>query len=264
MAKITLVGYGNMGAALAAGWVDSGIPSTDIVVVDSNAAACEAAREAGFLVSAEAQVADAVVLAVKPALVDSVASNLADLDAGVVVLSIAAGRNLESLERALGHRCPVVRAMPNTPAAIRHGVTGMCAAPRVTEQQRALCESLMAAVGDVVWVDDESLMDAITAVSGSGPAYVFLLIESMQAAARAHGFDDEKAALLATSTLAGAGAYAKSTGLDAAQLRRRVTSPNGTTQAALDILMAENAFATLIEKAVSAAVDRSRELASES
>jgi pyrroline-5-carboxylate reductase len=160
----------------------------------------------------------------------------------------------------LGGRAAVVRAMPNTPAAVGRGMTVLIANERVSTAQRACAEELMGAVGAVEWVADEALMDAVTAVSGSGPAYVFLLIESLAAAGVAAGLDAVLAKRLATVTVAGAGAYAELAGEEAAELRRRVTSPGGTTQAALEVLMAEDGIPSLLERAVKAAAARSREL----
>jgi pyrroline-5-carboxylate reductase len=259
--SITLVGYGNMGRALAAGWVAHGRPPATITIVDPSGPALEVARSAGFVTSADAPAGDVVVLAVKPQLVDDVARQFAGRAGDTVFLSIAAGRTIAGILAALGGTGAVVRAMPNTPAAIGRGVTGLCAGPDVDDRQRSLCDTLLAAVGRTVWVDDERLLDAVTAVSGSGPAYVFLLIECLARAGRTQGLDADVAATLALETVAGAGAYAAVADVDAAELRRRVTSPQGTTEAALDVLLADSALAALLERAVAAATDRSRELA---
>jgi pyrroline-5-carboxylate reductase len=178
-----------------------------------------------------------------------------------VFLSIAAGKTIAQIAAGLGASAAVVRAMPNTPAAIGQGMTALVANAAVSEAQRALCGELMAAVGAVAWLDDERHMDAVTAISGSGPAYVFLLIECFEQAALELGLDAALAKQLALTTVAGAGAYAAATGESAAELRRRVTSPNGTTQAALSVLMAQPGMRELLVRAARAAAERSRELA---
>jgi pyrroline-5-carboxylate reductase len=165
------------------------------------------------------------------------------------------------MQRLLGPVAKVVRAMPNTPAAIRQGVTVACAGSGVSQDQRGLCERLLAAVGDVAWVEDEALLDAVTAVSGSGPAYVFLLAELMERAAVEQGLPPDLARLLARRTVAGSGALLAASAEDAAALRRAVTSPKGTTERALDVLMAEDAWPAVVSRAIAAATARSRELA---
>jgi pyrroline-5-carboxylate reductase len=202
---------------------------------------------------------DVVVLAVKP---NQIAAVLADcrVATSAVFLSIAAGKTLSQLESGLGRGAAVVRAMPNTPAAIGRGMTGLAANLAVTPAQRALCAELLTAVGEVAWLADEAQMDAVTAVSGSGPAYVFLLVECLERAGRELGLDAALAKQLAVATVAGAGLYAAQSATDAAELRKRVTSPNGTTQAALDVLMGDAGLDSLITRAVRAAAARSREL----
>jgi pyrroline-5-carboxylate reductase len=180
--------------------------------------------------------------------------------AGTVFLSIAAGKTLTQLEAGLGAGTPVVRAMPNTPAAIGKGMTVLVASSAVSAAQRAACADLLAAVGAVAWVEHERDMDAVTAVSGSGPAYVFLLIECLERAGVQAGLTADLARQLALATVAGAGAYAEVAGEPPAELRRRVTSPGGTTEAALAVLGSEHGLAELVERAVRAAAARSREL----
>jgi pyrroline-5-carboxylate reductase len=267
-ASIVLIGYGNMGRALASGWVARGIPAAAITVVDPNTEATEGAAEQGHATASDAAAAasgaDVVLLAVKPAELDTVLASLATQRERIgVFLSIAAGKTLSGMQRILGDAAAIVRAMPNTPAAIGQGMTGLCASASVSEAQRALCTELLTAVGRVEWVEDEARMDAITAVSGSGPAYVFLLIECLTAAGCEAGLEAGLARRLATATVAGAGAYAAETDVDAAELRRRVTSPGGTTAAALDVLQDDDAFANLLRRAVRAAAERSRELAAD-
>ena len=206
--------------------------------------------------------ADAVVLAVKPQQLEGTLPQYRNAAEGRgVFLSIAAGKSLAFYEDVLGADAAVVRGMPNTPAAIGQGMTVLVANPAVDGRQRRLCESLMSAVGQVAWIDDEGLMDAVTAVSGSGPAYVFLLIECLAAAAAEVGLDRTLAERLALATVAGAGAYASVAEADAAELRRRVTSPGGTTEAALQVLAGSVSLEQLMADAVRAAAKRARDLA---
>jgi pyrroline-5-carboxylate reductase len=255
-----------MGQALVRGWLARGRDAASIRVVDTAPAARAAATALGIAASEQAGTAASaaapavVVLAVKPNQLAAALAELAPRAAGTVFLSIAAGKTLAQIEAGLGAGVGVVRAMPNTPAAIGQGITALVANPAVAPAQRALCEELLAAVGATAWLDDERDMDAVTAVSGSGPAYVFLLIECLERAAVEAGLAPELARRLALATVAGAGAYAAASAEPAAELRRRVTSPGGTTQAALDVLGAERGLADLIERAVRAAAKRSREL----
>jgi pyrroline-5-carboxylate reductase len=261
---IVLVGCGNMGAALLGGWLAQGVDARQIRVVDTQPGALERARglgvDAGSTLDGAAP--DILVLAVKPQQLDALLPACRDLVAErTLVLSIAAGKPLGLFERFLGKRAMLVRAMPNTPAAIGRGITVLVANDAVGPVQRDIAETLMRAGGDVVWIDDESLMDAVTAVSGSGPAYVFLLIEALTLAARDAGLDAELAERLATATVAGAGAYAQQAGQGAAVLREHVTSPGGTTEAALEVLMNDQGLKALMIAAVRAATRRGRELA---
>jgi pyrroline-5-carboxylate reductase len=259
--ELLLVGFGNMGQALVRGWLAKGIAPTAIHVVDSSSAARAVATKLGVGASesvAGAGNAEVGVLAVKP---NQIAAAVAEFrGAANVYLSIAAGKTLAQLEAGLGTGTAIVRAMPNTPAAIGRGMTVLVANEAVTAQSRTRCSELLAAVGAVAWIDDERDMDAVTAVSGSGPAYVFLLIECLERAGVAAGLAAPLARQLALTTVAGAGAYAEGAGEPPAELRRRVTSPGGTTQAALAVLGAEDGLARLVERAVRAAADRSREL----
>jgi len=265
--KILLIGFGNMGQALVRGWLERGIEPTQIRVVDPAEASREKARRLGIDASETvddgvlAERAEAAVIAVKPHQVEEVIRALTPLAAGgTLFVSIAAGKTIASLTRVLGDRAAVVRAMPNTPAAIGRGMTVMTPSAGVAPAQRSLADDLLGAVGATAWIDDEALMDAVTAVSGSGPAYVFLLIECLTRAGTKAGLDPALAERLATATVAGAGAYAERSGEPAAELRRRVTSPNGTTEAALRVLMGDGGLEGLLERAVRAAADRSREL----
>lgn len=250
-----------MGRALATGWLASEALDVRIRVFDPSVEARDQATGLGldaFAPGAEAGGdADVAVLAVKPAAIETA---LGELPPAKLYLSIAAGRTIHDIEALVGGDAAVVRAMPNTPAAIGFGVTGLCANSRVSSAGRTLATELMTTVGVVEWLEDESDMDALTAVSGSGPAYVFLLIECLTAAAVEVGLKPEMAQRLATETVRGAGAYAAESDLDAATLRRQVTSPNGTTAAALDVLLKDGSMQDLIRRAVAAAARRSREL----
>jgi pyrroline-5-carboxylate reductase len=265
---VVLVGGGKMGGALLAGWVRGALKPADAVVIEPDAAAQARLAPSGVRVLAKPSGLPAafkpgvIVLAVKPQIMDSVLPDYRALAAssGALVLSIAAGRTIPSFMNLLGP-VPIVRAMPNTPAAIGRGITVACAGAGVSEAMRARAGALLAAVGEVAWVDDETLMDAVTAVSGSGPAYVFLLIEALAEAGVEAGLAAPLAERLALVTVAGSGALALASGTPPAELRRNVTSPGGTTQAALDVLMAQDGLKPLIARAVGAATRRSRELA---
>ena len=262
--RLLLVGCGKMGGALLDGWLAQGIAAADIVVVEPNGVAPSgnpgliwvneyAAIPAGFA-------PDIVVLAVKPQLMNQVAAPYRSFAARACYLSIAAGKTLAGFAGLFGDAA-IVRAMPNTPAAVGRGITVLCANGRVSAAQRAVCGTLMAAVGEVAWVEDESLMDAVTAVSGSGPAYVFWLIETLARAGEAAGLSAAMAQQLARATVAGSGELARLSSDSPAQLRQNVTSPNGTTEAALKVLMAPDGLEPLMRRAVEAATRRSRELA---
>ena len=264
--RVLLIGFGNMGQALVRGWLARGRDAATIRVVDTASGARAAAAALGIAASeriaasSSSGAPDVVVVAVKPNQLAPALVELAAVASMPVFLSIAAGKTLAQLEAGLSAGAAVVRAMPNTPAAIGQGITALVANPAVTPAQRALCEELLAAVGATAWLDDEADMDAVTALSGSGPAYVFLLIECLERAGVEAGLEPELARRLALATVAGAGAYAAASSEPAAELRRRVTSPGGTTQAALEVLGSERGLADLISRAVRAAAKRSREL----
>ena len=264
--SILLVGGGNMGQALLRGWLADGRKPESVHAVDPDERARAAVGSLGIEASSKRPRsfhADAIVLAVKPHLVEGALEKYLDLaDGQAVLLTIAAGKTIAFYQDLLGSGAAIVRGMPNTPAAIGKGITALAANEFAGSAQRRLCESLMAAVGQVVWLEDDGLMDSVTAVSGSGPAYVFLLIECLAAAAVKVGFERELAERLALATVAGAGAYAMASGTDPAELRRQVTSPGGTTQAALEVLIGDSrALESLLGEAVQAAARRSRELA---
>jgi pyrroline-5-carboxylate reductase len=262
---IVLVGAGKMGSAMLDGWLALGLSPRNVAVLEPQPTpevAALAARGLQLNPSAAAigEVA-AVVVAVKPQVAPEVTPSLAPfVGAATVVVSIMAGRTLAFLAGALPGAA-LVRAMPNTPAAIGRGITVAVANARVSDAQRALVDALLSAVGAVEWVADEGLMDAVTALSGSGPAYVFLLAETMAQAGAAAGLPPALAATLARATVAGAGELLHRSPLDAATLRQNVTSPGGTTAAALDVLMAKDGLAPLMRRAIAAATARSRELA---
>ncbi|WBQ09359.1 pyrroline-5-carboxylate reductase [Hyphomonadaceae bacterium ML37] len=272
---IALVGAGRMGAALAAGWLKKSrnrVEPERIVFIDPNLS--DAARaladahgvrcEPALTPALARQVSD-IVIAVKPGMVTEVLAPLKDqLPEDALVVSIAAGVTLRTLGRALPGR-PAVRAMPNTPGAIGKGVS-VCAANEAGDgpDERGRTEMLLKPAGPVEWVDDERLMDVVTAVSGSGPAYVFLFCEALAAAAEAEGLPRELAQRLAVHTVAGSGALLTSGQGDASELRRTVTSPGGTTQAGLDALMGGSGLPGLVRNAVAAAARRSRQLGSDS
>jgi pyrroline-5-carboxylate reductase len=201
------------------------------------------------------------VLAVKPQAMEQALSEVAPLaQPHTVIVSIAAGVRLLKLESSFGEAQPAIRAMPNTPAQLGYGMTVAVANSQVSDDQRAAIDALFSAVGKVAWAEDEGLLDAVTAVSGSGPAYVFLLAECLAEAARRADLPPELAALLARETVAGAGALLAASPLPPATLRANVTSPGGTTAAALQILMAEDGLQQLVDRAVAAAKKRSIEL----
>ena len=264
--SILLVGGGNMGQALLRGWLADGRAAASVHVVDPAERARAAVGSLGIAASSERPLsfrADVIVLAVKPHLVEGALREYPDL-AGrrALLLTIAAGKTMSFYQELLGSGAAIVRGMPNTPAAIGRGITALAANEAVNSERRRLCEALMAAVGEVVWLKDDGLMDSVTAVSGSGPAYVFLLIECLAAAAEKVGLEKELAERLALATVAGAGAYAMASGAYPAELRRQVTSPGGTTQAALEVLIGDShALESLVGEAVQAAALRSRELA---
>jgi pyrroline-5-carboxylate reductase len=261
---LVLLGCGKMGSALLEGWLARGLPAGSITVLEpSPTPRLQALADAGLRLNAALPPDAAVaVLAVKPQMMGDALPRLAALGGGgTVFLSIAAGTPIRALEAALGEATPVVRAMPNTPAAIGRGITALFGNARVSVGGLAAAEALMQAVGQTVRLDAEAQMDAVTAVSGSGPAYVFLLIEALAAAAEAEGLPADLALALARATVAGAGALAESADRPPAQLRVDVTSPGGTTAAALEVLMDPDAgLPALVRQAVAAAAARSRAL----
>ncbi|NIZ08390.1 pyrroline-5-carboxylate reductase [Pseudooceanicola sp. HF7] len=259
---LVLLGCGKMGGAMLAGWLKSGVPPQSVWVIDPNPS--DWLKGTGVHLNEEITGTPAVaIVAVKPQMMGAALPSLQALGGGgTLFVSIAAGTQIAAFEAAFGASSPIVRAMPNTPAAVGRGITAIIGNAQVDAAALDLTEALLSAVGQVVRLESEEQMDAVTAVSGSGPAYVFHLIESMAAAGEAQGLSAELALQLAKATVAGAGALAEGTEESPTQLRVNVTSPNGTTQAALEVLMDEGAgFPPLLKRAVTAAADRSRELA---
>ncbi|MBA4208572.1 MAG: pyrroline-5-carboxylate reductase [Parvibaculum sp.] len=264
---LVLVGAGKMGSALLSGWLQGGLSPSLVYVREPQATDEIRALEAkGLKLNAPvAEIAAAqpalVLLAVKPQAMGAVLPELRPLvRPETVFLSIAAGTGLERLEELLGADVAAIRAMPNTPAAVGRGITVAHANGRVTEAQRALADGLLAAVGEVGWVEAEGLIDAVTAISGSGPAYVFYLVECLAAAGEGLGLDPALAMKLARETVSGSGEMLHRLPEPASELRANVTSPGGTTAAALDVLMGEGGLSPLMRRAAVAARDRAREL----
>ena len=261
---LLLVGCGRMGSAMLAGWRERGLAPSyavdpapgavrnagpDLTVVDDLAAI-----PAGFAPAA-------VILAVKPQSAAEALPPYARFAGSAVFLSIMAGRTIGGIQALLGGRAAIVRAMPNTPAAVRQGITVAAPNASVTAAQRELCGALLRAIGLVEWTEQEALLDPVTAVSGSGPAYVFLLAELMEKAAIEQGIAPDLARVLARQTVAGSGALLAASSESAAELRVAVTSPGGTTQAALEVLMAPDRLPKAFSEAIAAATKRSRDLA---
>lgn len=263
---IVLMGAGNMGGAMALGWVKSGIAGASIIAADPNPPEPMRTRlsEAGIGFAAAAPdnvVASVLFIAVKPQVMADVLPAYKSLvGPETIVVSIAAGKTLAFLEEHLGEAA-MVRAMPNTPAMIGRGVTGAFANARITSAQRKLVDSLLNVSGPVEWVETEALIDAVTAVSGSGPAYVFYLVECMAEAGHKLGLPADLAMRLARATVSGAGELLHQSPDAPSVLRKNVTSPGGTTAAALAVLMAEEGMQPLFDAALKAARDRAEELA---
>jgi pyrroline-5-carboxylate reductase len=265
---LVLAGAGNMGGAMLAGWLARGLEPSNIIVQDPGPPPATAELLAKHGVRSVQSIENlpkppaVLLMAVKPQVMDQVFPPLARL-AGpqTVVLSIAAGKTIASFEKHLAAGTGVVRSIPNTPAAVGRGITAAAANAHVTARHKETVTELLSAIGEVAWVDDEALIDPVTAVSGSGPAYVFYMVEALAAAGVAAGLKADLAMQLARATVTGAGELLHQSPLDAATLRQNVTSPNGTTYAALQVLMAKDGLEPLMTTAVAAATKRSRELA---
>jgi pyrroline-5-carboxylate reductase len=261
MTDVLLIGCGRMGSALLKGWRESKAVD-NATVVDPALPSLSGVTVVSSLADVADDLPETILLAVKPQMLDQVMPGLAErLPDGALIISIAAGKPIAYFAGRLGKPAAIVRTMPNTPAAIGRGITVCCAGPGVSTTQRDTADRLMKAVGAVTWIDDETLMHAVTAVSGSGPAYVFHLIEALQAAAITAGLPPALAAELARTTVTGAGELARQSPDDPAKLRQDVTSPGGTTAAALSVLMGEHGLSDLMTRAVAAATARSEELA---
>jgi pyrroline-5-carboxylate reductase len=266
MTEVLLVGCGRIGRALLTGWL-GGADIKRVVAVDP-AGDTQGISDPRFSLLADIDAIDGdfsphiVVLALKPQVMDAIAPAYRRfVERGATLLSVAAGKRLATLAAWYGGGASLVRAMPNTPAAIGRGITVCVAGDGISAERRELCGRLLAAVGTVEWVEEEALLDAVTAVSGSGPAYVFLVIETLAAAGAKAGLPADLAMRLARATVCGSGELALRSSASAETLRREVTSPKGTTEAALGVLMAEPGLQDLFDRAVAAATSRSRELA---
>ncbi len=266
--SLVLVGAGKMGTAMLEGWLAQGLNAKQLIVIEPQPSkSLKALARRGVSLNprpgpkAKADAA-AIVIAVKPQIAHEAVPPLG-LYAGksTLVLSIMAGRTLGFLAGALPPGAAIVRAMPNTPAAIGRGISVAAANAKVSARQRKFATDLLGAIGKVEWVSDESLLDAVTALSGSGPAYIFLLTESMTKAGIAAGLPPSLATRLARETVAGSAELLHRSDLDAATLRQNVTSPGGTTAAALEVLMGPGGFDELLTRAIAAATKRSRDLA---
>jgi pyrroline-5-carboxylate reductase len=265
---LVLLGAGKMGGAMLDGWLRAGISPRQIVTLDPSPPADVMQLIAGNGITHNPSIVDirdveVLLAAVKPQVMDEVLSSVASLrQFRPLIVSVAAGKTIASFARHFGSDAAIIRTIPNTPAAIGRGITVMTANQSVSEGQLQLAARLLASLGEVVTVHDEALIDAATAVSGSGPAYVFYLTECLTAAAVKVGLSPELAVKLARATVSGSAELMRQSGIDAETLRRNVTSPNGTTFAALQVLMAGDGMKPLFEKAIAAATQRSRELAS--
>ena len=267
--KLAFIGCGNMARSLIGGLIADGWNPRNIRVADSDPAQLERISGTSPVTTftqnnAAITDVDVVVLAIKPQITAMVCRELADTIARQqpLVISIAAGIRESALRNWLGKQTAIVRSMPNTPAMVQSGAAALYANPAVSEAQRSIAESILRAVGLAIWIDDEALMDAVTALSGSGPAYFFLFMESLEAAGCKLGLPPQTARLLTLQTAFGAAKMALESSEDAATLRRRVTSPGGTTENAVAVFE-ENGFAGLVSQALHAAASRSRELADE-
>ncbi|WP_298357639.1 pyrroline-5-carboxylate reductase [Rhodoblastus sp.] len=261
---LVLIGAGKMGAALLGGWLAAGISPRDIAVVEPNPpdAIRRLAAETGFSLNCAPTPAPTIVLAIKPQMLDLAAPVIAPwIESDSLLISILAGKTVANLAARLPARS-IVRAMPNTPAAIGRGITGAFANAHVTPAQHDMARKLLSGVGAVEWVGSERAIDAVTAISGSGPAYVFLLVEALAQSGEALGLPADLATRLARATVEGSGELLhRAPEISAETLRKNVASPGGTTQAALDVLMAQDGLVALMARATAAAAKRAGELA---
>lgn len=258
---LVLLGCGKMGSAMLQGWLDGGLPPASVWVIDPQPS--DWLKSTGVTINGDLPGAPAIVLiAVKPQMMGDALPAIAAMGNGeTLFVSVAAGTPIAAFENTLGAKSPIVRAMPNTPAAVGKGITAIVGNAQTSAAHLDLAEGLLSAVGQVVQLEHEDQMDAVTGLSGSGPAYVFHMIECMAAAGEAQGLAPDLAMQLAKATVAGAGALAEAADETPAQLRVNVTSPNGTTQAGLEVLMNDDAgLPPLMARTVAAASNRSKEL----
>jgi pyrroline-5-carboxylate reductase len=268
VSTILLIGAGRMGSALLAGWITRKIGPVIAVEPSPSGELTEFTRQNHIALFSRTDSIDTVraracIVALKPQVLKNEAGSLKSIaQSGALMISIAAGTNTATLKKAWGAKARIVRAMPNTPGAIGRGITALFAAKGTTPEDRALADQLLSALGETLWVKKEGEIDAVTAVSGSGPAYVFHLVEALADAAVAEGLPRPIAERLARATVTGSGALLDSDPSPAAKLRQNVTSPGGTTEAALRVLMAKDGLSALMRRAVAAAHKRARELGS--
>lgn len=257
---LVMLGCGKMGSALLKGWIASGLSTAAVHVIDPYPS--DWLQSTGVRINADLPDDPAVLMvAVKPQMMQDALPQVSRFGGGgTLILSIAAGTPINAFEAAFGEGTRVIRSMPNTPAAVGKGITAIVGNADVTEEDLDLAQDLLSAVGQVVRLTAEAQIDAVTGISGSGPAYIFYMIDALAAAARAEGLPEALAMQLAKATVAGAGVLAEQADETPEQLRINVTSPNGTTQAGLEVLMGEGGLAPLIRKTVAAATHRSREL----
>ena len=264
--KILLVGCGKMGSALLSGWLDQKIGGPNICVIEPQKSNLDTFLSHGVTLYNKLDdlelhyEPDLVLFAVKPQMMDEIIPAYKCFSGKSTFISIAAGKSITYFETKLGKHNAIIRAMPNTPAAVRRGITVACGNISVKKQVQETCIALLTAVGEVRWLDDENLIDAVTAISGSGPAYVFLLTETMLLAGMEAGLDRKLATELAVKTVAGSGEVLRQSSENISILRENVTSPGGTTEAALSVLMGKNGMQKLISKAVNKAIKRSKAL----
>ena len=261
---LVLLGCGKMGSAMLAGWLRNGLPPTSVWVIDPNPS--DWVHKQGVTIGGTFPLNPAIVIiAVKPQMMGAALPDVKSWgNKQTLIVSIAAGTPISTFEDMLGAQTPIIRTMPNTPAAIGRGITALIGNGQTTEAHLSLAEELLASIGQTVRLENEGQIDAVTAVSGSGPAYVFHLIETLAAAGEAEGLAPDLAMKLARATVGGAGQLAEDADETPAQLRINVTSPNGTTQAALEVLMDhQTGVPPLLKKAVAAAANRAKELANE-
>jgi pyrroline-5-carboxylate reductase len=262
-APILIIGAGKMGTALIRGWVKAGLgPITAVEPNPSDALKDTCVKIVPALDQVTAQAWRACVVALKPHIVRAEAAKLAAIAAtGTLMISIAAGTGTALLHQLWGERAAIIRVMPNTPGSIGRGISGLYAAPGVAAADRAFADTLLAAIGQTVWLEEEGLIDAVTGVSGSGPAYIFALVEAMTAAGEAVGLPKATAALLARATVTGSGALLDADPKSTVELIRDVATPGGTTEAALKVLQAPDGLPALMTKAVAASKARAEEMA---